>query len=209
MLIHRLMSLKPIIPTPEEVASLTPDERAIRAAAYLGGLEKGRQPEVLFKELVRLMVISTVELVPLRRNPARGNTEVLLGQRSATESYWPRMWHIPGVVVLASDTVEHRHDFDGSVGRILDNELQGRLKVVGEVSILEVQRRRMEERGDEVTVVHWAEVSNETRVLPPGHQFFDVAGILRQPPESGIVDGHTALIERAAAAYDIAGYMQV
>lgn len=203
----------PNVPSPEEVGKLSVEHRAAMAAAYLNGLEAGRQPLELFTQLARLTVISTVELVPLRSNPDTDATEVLLLQRPNTDDWWPNQWHVPGTVVLPTDTITHDNDIDfaqssfrpsdsysSTISRLIKAELGDTIYVPETPHLLEA-RHREGIRGHESTIMFWSAVEVVSLAIPSG-KFFPTMEVIENPPEAGLVVGHADLVERAADAYE-------
>lgn len=196
------------VPTQEEVAMLSVQERAEFAAALLEGLEPGRQPLDLFTQFARLTVMSTVELIAFDSNPP-GNTQVLLTQRPSDDPWWPNMWHVPGTALLPTDIVTRDETIDftdecfnpfekyekGPIDRILKNELQDCVVVIDGPHLLQA-RPRLGIRGPENTVFFYAQVDQVEDKLAVG-EFFDVEAVLSTPPEGGLIVGHQYIIEQA------------
>ena len=178
---------------------LTPAEEAEsvanRAANLLSMLEPGRQPGRLFRQLARLMVINTVELVPIRQT-RKGLLEVLLLQRAENDPFWPGQWHIPGAVALPTDPVTHGHDYGAPIARVME-EIGGSIRILDGPNQLETQRR-VGARGHEVTVIHWGEVDGE----PANGTFHNVLDVMLRLPEGNIVDGHANIVDRVARVYE-------
>jgi hypothetical protein len=199
------------IPSKEEIAAFPRDERAALAAACLEGLEPGRQPMELFLQLARITVASIVELVPLRQDPETDTTQVLLTQRPARRDLWAGKWHVPGTVALATDdipynTPEDRDNpdidptltFQTPLNHLLDYELKSSVKVTDGPHLYTARMRRGS-RGTEVSNMFWARVETDDGIPLVG-RFFDVNIIAEQPPEGGLVTGHTAIAIQAAMA---------
>lgn len=64
----------------------TPEEVEV-AAELLSKVQPGYLPFPIFKEISRLVVRSSIELVPFRTR--NGKTEVFLTQRPQDDHYWP------------------------------------------------------------------------------------------------------------------------
>lgn len=204
-----------VIPSTEEIGKLAKETQANMAAAYLAGLEPGRYPLSLFEQLSRLAVMSTVELVPLRRNKETGRTEVLLTQRPESDPWWGRQWHVAGSVILPNDEVTHDSEidfdstdfnptssYDSIINRLIQNEFKGSIEV-GDGPHLYNARYRRGIRGPESTVMFWAGVDVKDVKdgdLPIG-TFFDTETIAQDPPEGGLIVGHANSIKLATAAY--------
>ncbi len=184
-------------PSPGEIDKLTAEQRAVVASEYLAGVEPGFLPLPLFKELSRLMVINTVELVLLQ---PEDDIRVLLTKRPPTDPWWANQLHIPGSVTLPTDSVEGDDDFTGTLNRILEDELAGAIEIVGNVNFLEPQRR-IGPRGHEVTTIHWAGASVDESLLPNSARLLTLEDLQSYQPEA-IVDGTIQTVERAVQAYE-------
>ncbi len=141
---------------------LQPDE-IDRLAQGLSRLDTGRQPFPIFKEMTRIMTVPVVELVSFKQDKHRP-LEVLLTRRDEHDIFWPNMLHIPGTVILATDTKGDREDpfaegmYDGPLLRLLAHEMEyreliGRPEFVGNV-------HRETARGSEAVVVFAAELAH-------------------------------------------------
>ncbi|HSX01410.1 MAG TPA: hypothetical protein VLF67_04160 [Candidatus Saccharimonas sp.] len=165
------------MPTPEEID---------KAADVLGRLEPGYLPRPVFDAIVRLIVVSVVELVPVRT--VRGRTEVLLTQREPDDPIWPSMWHNPGSVIRPTDV---RPEYADTLARLLDEELggtatSGELAMVGPLHFATT-------RGWGNAVIYWTVVTGE----PKAGRFFDA----QQLPER-FVESQRLVVEGAVAHYE-------
>ncbi|HSX36698.1 MAG TPA: hypothetical protein VLG13_01070 [Patescibacteria group bacterium] len=183
------------IPSEEEVASIDPSVRAEMAAAFLRGLEPGRQPRELFAEFCRLTTLSTVEVVPIREG-AEG-LEVWLDQRSEDDPWWPSKWTLPGVVILPTDARDDKNSLEGPIARLFEDELGG-IQPIDELRELPSQFRD-DSRGKEVTSQFWTRV--ETRDEPYSGRFFNIESLRAVPPEGGVLEESWLTIDRAVADY--------
>jgi hypothetical protein len=195
------------IPTPEDLAALDPAVRAEIAAAYLAGLEPGRQPLALFKQMARLAVLSTIEVIPMKDGVSADKPQVLLTQRPQSNDWWSGKWHVPGVVLLPSDQTDPagNYNYNSPVSRLFDAELKGAVALADEPQIL---RGRFagtmppEGRGRESTLIHWAKVTSVPGVdLPANARFFDAHEVVESPPEGGFIEYHDQQVKDATAAY--------
>lgn len=91
-----------------------------RAAAELESQEPGYLPKRLFWLVCRLSVTTTTELAPIREE--NGRLQVLLTKRPDDDEFWPGEWHIPGVVIRATD---EKGSLKNPIERILEDELEG------------------------------------------------------------------------------------
>lgn len=186
------------VPSSSAINKLSLEEKSAMAAEFLKQIEPGFLPLDLFTELSRLMVINTVELVPLHQN--NEELAVLLTKRPKTDIWWPNQWHIPGTVVLPTDPVDNHVDFGGSINRIIDNELAG-IKLKGDINFLEAQRR-VGPRGHEIALVHWAEFDTlENMQGLSSIRTFNSTDLVLREPRLEVVEGHRSTIAHAMSAY--------
>lgn len=188
------------LPSREELSLLSSAEAAEVAAHYLSVVEAGRLPLPLFKEIGRLMSLSTVEVTPLRHNA--DSLEVLLTQRPESDPWWAGQWHLPGTVIIDSDLGEDHgpYGYATVLDRLYSGEL-GESVTVGESVLFDAHLRRGV-RGPEQTVFHWAPVdlAADYSELPTG-RFFDATSVADNPPDGGLIIGHAESIRRATAHY--------
>ena len=190
------------IPTNEEIAALDPTLRAEAAAAFLQSLEAGYQPFPLFRQLRRLVVMSTVELVPIHTSSEK--LQVLVGQRPTgpEEPWWGGQLNLPGSVLLPNESLNDYHDLETPSDRILMTEFSG---TVQRASKLHVFDRGLPtgESGRENKTWAWAEVTLvDGYDTPRGGEFYDAEEIVANPPET-LVEGHAQTIRRGLQAYRI------
>lgn len=152
------------------------------ALAELRTVDVGLLSEDLFVELARLTVLSTVEVVCLRRGAA--GIEVLLTQRVETDPFWAGQWHSPGSVIRPLDSLG---SFVGAFKRVLCGELG--LKEWAEPFFVG-PCFWSGNRGAVVSQVHWLDVTN---VPVPIGTFFPVAAL----PENTIVDMDKVIVMAA------------
>lgn len=179
--------------------NMTQAELAELAAACLEKLEPGRQPLPLFTQLARLVVTSTVEMVPIRIKDNK--LEVLMAKRPDDDPWWPGQWHLPGAILLPTDNASDVHDYDTPVERLYVEEFGQSVIKSGDVNIFDVQRRLIP-RGSEQTVFGWSLIEladgiSEVR----GGKFFDVDTIDDQLDRESVVDGHIDTVNNALANY--------
>lgn len=79
------------------------DEEIKLAADLLSKLDIGYLPTPIFDQTIRLVVCSTIVIVPLKQT-AKG-FEVLLRLRGdePTNPVWPNHWHLPGTMLRPTD----------------------------------------------------------------------------------------------------------
>jgi hypothetical protein len=181
-----------------DLEALAPEQHAEIAAAHLGRLQPGRQPLTLFSELARLVVLPTIEIIPLRQ--VNGQPEVLMAKRPDNDRYWPSLWHLPGVVVLATDPATHFRDLSGTTNRIFEKELGGAVAPAGEPNILEIRRAKGPERGDELSPILWIEVKEVGDVAEHNARFIPLDEAIWNPPQP-VIDLHISQLERVAPIY--------
>ena len=131
------------------------DERKL--VELLKKLEPGFLPYDIFIQLARLVTLPIIEFVPLRLNE-KGETEVLLLERSKHDEIWPGEVHAPGTVIRSTDS--HGKIYK-AFERIRLDELKGTKLSNGHFvsSILHRSKRGMEH-----AQVFWVEVLGEAKV---------------------------------------------
>ena len=124
------------------------------------GLSKYRNkllPLPIFLEIYKIVVLTTVEIVPLIKNG--DSIKVLLTKRGANDPTWPNLYHIPGTVLRSSDKIG---SFADAYKRILINELKN-IKTLNIPTLIEPILRDLG-RGKEVTLLHWTLIKNKPSV---------------------------------------------
>lgn len=180
-------------PSAEALAEATPEELAQLAADCMSALPEGRQPFNLFRQLRRLVVMSTIELVPLRNKA--GKTEVLLGQRPTgpEEPWWGGMLNLPGSVVLPTEELADYHDYQTPSDRILREEFKGSVQRTGDIHIFDRGFPRSIS-GTEHKTWAWTTVDlAEGYDAPVGGDFYDLHEAIYNPPET-LVKSHSRVI---------------
>lgn len=160
------------------------DEEIAQAANILSRLEAGFLPFPIFIQAARLVVLSIIELVPLRFG-ANGAVEVLLLPRATDDVLWPGMTCTPGTVVRPTDSQEnYREAFE----RIFKDELK--ISTAAEpVYVGHLYHRTR--RGSESARIHYVELAQA-----PTGQFFDVEHL----PDTTI-ESHIPVIKMAAECF--------
>jgi len=172
----------------------TPTDEEIRQAVdVVNRLPKGFLPLEIFLAVAAKTVTPTVDLVPIRKNQ-KGELEVLLVQRPEDDPYWPNEWHVPGAIIRASDN--EGSDFSSAKERVLEGELHGTIRIVGELKYMAVKFWDVA-RGRELEHVFYFETDAKDEDVVEG-QFF-LAGNL---PES-TVPHHKVMIPEIAAAFEV------
>jgi len=189
------------MPSNEQLKSATPAELAQLAAECLAGLEPGRQPLPLFKELARLVVLSTVEIVPLRKSNDR--FEVLLAKRPEDDIWWPNQLHLPGSVQMpmGDDEPFSTDDYTTPVDRILADDFGDSVTRIGDVKLFDVQRRH-DVRGSEQTAFAWtqADLASGAQKVKGG-DFFDADIVMNDPDAFRLIEGHAEIIDKALSDF--------
>jgi len=141
------------------------------AVKYLKSLSPGFTPKPIFDELSRISVLPCAEFIPVRLSPITGKPQVLLTQRPADDKWWPGVWHNPGTVILASDQMQHSHDYSAQQERIFGEkgELAGSVREVDGPHEIETERR-VTNRGHEIAVIFYVKVEGE----PTEGKYFDI-----------------------------------
>lgn len=178
-----------------ELNSMTQTEIAELAATCLERLEPGRQPLSLFAQIARLVVTSTVEIVPFESK--NEHPRVLMARRPDDDPWWPGEWHLPGTVLLPTDGAKNQHDYYTPVNRLLADEFRGSVALDGRLNMFDT-RRRTGARGSEQTALGWANVAlSDGFVEVADGTFFDARHVEQELAGERIVDGHLAIIEQA------------
>ncbi|MEI6481296.1 MAG: hypothetical protein WCO19_03260 [Candidatus Saccharibacteria bacterium] len=89
-----------------------------RAIDYLASLEPGLLSLELFTQICRLSVMVTAEIAIFKKMSDK-KIGVLLELRPSDDLWWPHQPHLPGSVVLPSDTIHGIHDFSDALERSL------------------------------------------------------------------------------------------
>jgi hypothetical protein len=178
---------------------MTQEELAELATSCLERLEPGRQPLPLFTQMARLVVTSTVEMVPFM--PVNENPKVLLAKRSDDDPWWPGQWHLPGTVLLPTDAALDVHDYGTPVDRLFKDEFHGSIVRDGPVTIFDAQRRSWA-RGSEQTVFGWSRIdlargSDEVS----GGELFNAEYVENELAGESVIDGHLSSVKRALRHY--------
>ena len=190
------------MPTKEQIAAMSHQERGKYAAAFLEHQDAGFQPLALFKELARITVLSTFELTPFRSLRDGRKLEVLLAQRPENDIWWPNQYNLPGCVQLPTG-VPGRRSYRDAGQEILDKEFEHTVALQGEPTFYDAQLRTGE-RGSEQTVFAYGdvEISSADGMLLGG-KFFPVEKVLASPRDLGegygVVRGHELNLQNAIA----------
>jgi hypothetical protein len=178
---------------------ITPDEVADLAAACLERLEPGRQPLPLFTQMARLVVTSIVEIVPF--DSKSDWPSVLMAKRPDDDPWWPGEWHLPGAVLLPTDVISDRHDYNTPVTRLLAEDFKNSVVIDGQVRIFDTIRRSGV-RGSEQVALGWTNVMVADGVAEVvDGTFFDADHIERELAGEAVVRGHLPIIRSALDHY--------
>lgn len=164
------------------------DSEINRTAELLSLLQPGFLPLPIFEEIARLVALPILEVVPLRVS-AEGNIEVLLLKRDLDDKKWPGMYHTPGTVIRATDTINNNSEHWAPFKRIFDDELK-RTNVsephyVG--SLLHKSKR-----GVEQSQLYWVEVLDKTMT----GKFYHIKNL---PPN--LIESQEKFIKAAVKSY--------
>jgi hypothetical protein len=160
------------------------EEEIVQAADILSRLEAGFLPFPIFIQAARLVVLSIIELVPLRLG-TNGTVEVLLLPRATDDVLWPGMTCTPGTVVRPTDSQENYHE---AFERIFKDELK--IGMAAEpVYVGHLYHRTR--RGAESARIHYVELGQQT-----DGQFFDVENL-----PGNTVESHVPIIKMAAECF--------
>lgn len=120
--------------------------------SLLSNLEPGKLPLEIFNQVARLTVTPVVEIVPFFKN-GQGDYKVFLMQRGADDALWANQYHVPGAIVLATDTPG---SFSDAINRIVTTKLASYSP--GEISYVDVQLCHVS-RGAEVAIIFSVELA--------------------------------------------------
>lgn len=144
-------------------AQLSPEQQKAVLIDMIKELPEGRKDYDVFLALAEKMVLTCIEVTPLRTNPKTGKTEVLLTQRPEGDQ-WAGQWHVPGAVILSSDDAnaspEEGGPYKDVLARVLDGELSSSLRTIGVPKEMRTEFRDTP-RSKELTVVTYVEVEGE------------------------------------------------
>jgi len=126
-------------------------------AAQLHRLPPGHLPKPLFEAVARLVVTSTLVVVPLFRRD--GQTRVVLTRRASDDPHYAGLLHPPGTVLLATD-----ESLDAAFARLLATELSGLACASRPVFATPVFDQIA--RGRELSLVHYVEVRDSDAAWP-------------------------------------------
>lgn len=132
--------------------SLSPKEIQ-QVKDLLAKLQPGLLPYDIFHAIMRLVVASIIEIVPLRTTNSK--TEVLLYERPSDDPAWPRQLHTPGTVLRPTDS-----SIQQAIERVLHDELAG-TEVSAPVFAGNLLHRQA--RGTEAAQIFWVEVQGEAK----------------------------------------------
>lgn len=151
----------------------------------LSTLEPGKLPLGVFNQVARLTVTPVVEIVPFFKN-SEGEYEVLLLQRGADDALWANQYHVPGTIVLATDTPG---SFSSAIDRIVTTKLGGYSP--GQTFFVDIQLCHVS-RGMEVAIIFSVEITT----YPGDSVLFDPRAL----PEN-MIEGQAEFIRAALRNY--------
>lgn len=145
--------------------NLTGDEINL-VASLLAKLEPGYLPEPIFDQAVRLVVCSTIVIVPLKKTP-RGLAVLLRPrEKDRDDPVWPGFWHLPGTMLRPSDK---EGDYSDAFGRLLLGEI-GTNQTSSSLTFVRTAFTKTK-RGPEHTQLYYMLVDGEE---PAGGRFFPI-----------------------------------
>lgn len=156
-----------------------------RLAKMLSRLEPGELSLDIFNQLARLTVMPVVEIVPFIQDEY-GGLKVLLLKRSANDPLWANQYHVPGTIVLATDTPG---SFSDAINRIVDSKLID-YEPTG-TSFVDVQLCHVT-RGAEVAIIFKTDLAT----IPDNSMLFDPSDL----PDN-MIEGQAEFVRVALKAY--------
>ncbi len=169
------------IPDPASLAEIQ------AAADILSRVPEGMLPLPLFTQIARLATLSTIEMVPLRDTDQ--GEEVLLIPRPESDKWWPGQLHVPGTVLLPTDT---DGSFESAINRVRAKEI-GTMTLGNPVHF--TSRFQQTERGAEGAHIHYVEV------LDGDPSAFGGAFHPVDELPDNVIDHHYSLVALATDAY--------
>lgn len=151
----------------------------------LSALQPGKLTLDVFNQIARLTVTPVVEIVPFVKNN-EDKLKVLLLRRGADDAIWPNQYHVPGTIVLATDTPDL---FSDAVNRIITTKLASYSP--GEASFVDVQLCSVS-RGLEVAIIFRVELAS----APEDSLLFDALTL----PEN-MIEGQAEFVQAALRDY--------
>lgn len=145
----------------------------------LAKLTPGNLSLDIFNQVARLTVTPVVEIVPFYRDEG-GKLKVFLLQRGENDVLWAGMYHVPGGIVLATDTPG---SFSDALRRVLDSKLETYQPTTPK--IVDTQLCKVS-RGTEVAIVYTVLLST----APDDALLFDPENL-----PSNIIEGQTEFIK--------------
>jgi|GEM_PF-3817005 len=207
-------------PTPEDIEAierfktnpallqeLLNSSESARAAA-LGNVfgqeayqEQSRLSFEEFTELAEKSILTCLELVPLRKNPETGSTQVLLYQRPESDPWWPGELHSSGTVVLKKDMDNHALPFDRLLGE--EGELKGGVQTNSQPTFVEQSYRSPEDtgRGTELALVYYIEATH-TSENPTVGTWIDVDESFPGNAGGQVIEHHIEMVTTAARRFE-------
>lgn len=168
-----------------------PTDTEIRQAAeVIKRLPRGFLPFELFIAIASKVTTPTMEVVPVRNRD--GALEVLLTKRPADDPHWPNCWHLTGTVILATDNAGP--NFSSGVQRVLEDELHGTIKPIGEIVYIGIEFWDVA-RGRELDHIFYFETNATDENVKEG-RFFNV----NELPES-ILEHHKVVVQKIVEAF--------
>ena len=178
----------------EIVNLLTPEQKQSVLVDMLKDLSPGRKPLDVFLAMAEKMVLTCIEVAPLRTNPETGRTEVLLTQRPEEDVTWVGQWHVPGAVILSSDdnsrSTKEGGPYKDAVDRVFGGELNNSIRPISPQVEMYTEFRDTP-RSKELTVVTYFEVEGEPIVgafFPIGDTIEGVPGKVIDHQNKFIID---------------------
>lgn len=136
-------------------------------AALLKRMPAKGMDRVVFTEIAKKIVITTVNLVILRRQ--NGKLQVFLKKRAGDDICWPGMWHIPGTAIRMTDKPGNPIGIGDPMERLQKEEFG--ICLAREPILLEERFLSPGERGAEITKIYLGEMKGE----PTNGRFHEIS----------------------------------
>lgn len=157
-------------------------------AALLRRMPVEGMDSVVFNEIAKKIVITTVNLVVLRRE--NGVLKVLLTRRPDDDICWPGMWHVPGTAIRQTDDPGNPIGTGDPMKRLLQKELGASLRK--DPILVEERYLHPKKRGPEISRLFLGEIEGNPKI----GNFHDV-----QCLPKNIIQGQISWIRAAETRY--------
>jgi len=161
---------------------ITQEEERMTLYAFEKMVRLQNVPQKIFDMFQKVFGGTSLEVVPIRYDE-KGNIEVFMMKRSASDTYWPGEFHVPGTMVFAWDWIKG-NGFDSAWKRIKKSEItQNNNGSLVSVSTLHLNTKRGAETACVNNIVFKGPTSSE------GGEWFAIDKL-----PSNVIDHHQPII---------------